>query len=77
VLLNTEVDGVPAYNTSDIIKHHPEVPTLQGVWARWCVRDTTHSCTHIYMYPALAVGYIHIYPMVGRSAKDRNIDICT
>jgi hypothetical protein len=27
------------------------------------------------MCPALAAGYIDIYPMVGRSAKDRNIDM--
>ncbi|KAJ7703384.1 hypothetical protein B0H14DRAFT_2647842 [Mycena olivaceomarginata] len=34
VLLNTEVDGVPAYNTSDIVKHHPEVLTLYRVYGR-------------------------------------------
>jgi hypothetical protein len=27
------------------------------------------------MYPALAGGYIDIYPMVGRTANDCNIDI--
>ncbi|KAJ7261532.1 hypothetical protein C8J57DRAFT_1471415 [Mycena rebaudengoi] len=34
VLPNTEVDGVPAYDTNDIVQRHPEVPTLYRVYGR-------------------------------------------
>ncbi|KAJ6574353.1 hypothetical protein B0H19DRAFT_1371452 [Mycena capillaripes] len=34
VLPNTEVDGVPAYDTNDIVQRHPTVPTLYRVYGR-------------------------------------------
>ncbi|KAJ7918834.1 hypothetical protein B0H13DRAFT_2187284 [Mycena leptocephala] len=34
VLPNIEVDGVPAYDTNDIVQRHPTVPTLYRVYGR-------------------------------------------